>query len=89
MQYALKRPADEISAGMNEYLVVDNIKSGKISSKEGVVALFVEGVSYHYFDEVYNIEPFEIKCPILQIINNIICVSDENYYSVYSCGKNG
>ena len=80
---------DKVMDEMNDFIVLDNIKSGKLISKEGTVIFQVENAQYRHYDEVIYLEPFSIQCPIIEIINSIIYASENNYYAVYPCGKSG
>lgn len=89
MKYRSKLLIDRVMDEIKDYIVVDNMNSGKLITKEGTVIFQVEAAQYHHCDEVIYLKPFSIQCPIMEIINHIICVSKDNYYAVYPCGKSG
>ena len=89
MEYQIKCPIDKMLSEMNDYLIFENIKSGKLMSKDGIAIFQIENAHYYHSGEVIQLEPFSIHCPIIEIINNITCVTDNNYYTTYPCGKNG
>ena len=73
----------------NVYIVIDNIKNGKLFPKNGMVVFQVETAEYHSHGNVIHIQPFAFQCSIIELMNNIIGVSKSNYHAVYPCGKNG
>jgi len=89
MKYQIKCPTDKMLSEMNDYLIFENIKSGKLISKDGIAIFQIENAQYYHSGEVIQLEPFSIHCPIIEIINNITCVTDSNYYTTYPCGKSG
>lgn len=89
MKYRSKLLIDRVMDEIKDYIVVDNIKSGKLIFKEGTVIFQIEEAQYHHCDEVIYLKPFSIQYSIMEIINHIMCVSEDNYYAVYPCGKNG
>lgn len=89
MEYQIKCPIDKMLKEMNDYLIFENIKSGKLISKDGIAIFQVENAQYYHSGEVIQLEPFSIHCPIIEIINNITCVTDSNYHTTHPCGKSG
>lgn len=89
MKYRTKLPLDKMLSEASSYLMLDNIKSGKLIVKDGTVIFQIENAQYHHFGEVIQLEPFSIQCPIAEIINNIVSVTDSNYLTIHPCGKSG
>ena len=80
---------DKVTNEIKDCFIIDNIKSARLNSKEGTVIFQVNSAQYHHGDKTIYHKPFSIQCSIMEIINNIACVSKDNYYAVYPCGKNG
>ena len=89
MKYQIKCSIDEMLSEKNDYLLIENIKSGKLITKDGIVIFQIENAQYYHSGEVVHLEPFTIHCPIIDLINNITCVTDNNYHRTYPCGKSG
>lgn len=71
------------------YLVIDNIKSGKLSPKEGIVTFNIESSKYYSSQEITKLGPFVISVHIHKLMNNIFGASNDEYCMACPCGKNG
>lgn len=61
------------------YLVIDNIKSGKLSPKEGIVTFNIESSKYYSSQEITKLGPFVISVHIHKLMNNIFGASNDEY----------
>lgn len=72
-----------------DFLIIDNIRSGKLFPKEGVVTFNIDSSKYYSSQEIIKIKPFVISAYIHTVMNNIFRTSDDEYHMAYPCGKNG
>lgn len=89
IKHNVTKPSNSITCEIDDFLKIDNIGKGKLIAKDGRVILEVQSAKYHHGGEITHITPFTIQGSIIDIINSIICTSDNKYYSAIPCGKNG
>lgn len=88
--YSIRIPEEEIIRENNNCLVIENIKnikSGRLITKDGAVALHVAEANYHHSRIVSHLKPFSFKYPIMGMVNNITHASDSIYHTVHPCKK--